>query len=254
MTRVYRNAATNIVNSRNTGRLLEALGVPAERIHVAYPGVDATRFRPDIEGSDIRRRFAAQGETVLLSVGRLQRRKGHDLAIRAISRLDRSAPVQYLIAGDGDERQRLEALARERGVAERVHFLGEVRAADLPRYYAACDIFLLPNRIDTDGDIEGFGIVFLEAASTERPAIGGRSGGVPEAIADGETGVLVSGTDEEELTSAIQRLAASESLRRAMGTAGRQRVRREFTWERAAETVRAIHVAVASAIDGERGA
>ena len=245
MTRVYHGAAANIANSHNTGRMFEALGIPPARIRVVYPGVDVRRFQPDIDASDIRSEFGADHRTILLSVGRLQRRKGHDLAIEAISRLDPIVPVRYLIAGEGEERGRLEALVAQHRVQDRVHFLGEVPARDLPRYYAACDIFVLPNRID-NGDVEGFGIVFLEAAATGRPTIGGRTGGVPEAIADRETGVLVGGTDADELAAAIRTLALSEATRRAMGLAGRERVCRGFTWERAAAEVRAVHLEVAS--------
>jgi phosphatidylinositol alpha-1,6-mannosyltransferase len=247
MTRVYRAAAANIVNSHSTGGMLQALGLPPDRIHVVHPGVDVYRFRPQIDASDIRSRFAGDGRIILLSVGRLQRRKGHDLAIEAIARLDGSVPVCYLIVGDGAERGRLEELTARHKLQDRVHFLGEVSSRDLPRYYAACDIFLLPNRID-DGDVEGFGIVFLEAAATGRPAIGGRTGGVPEAVVDRETGLLVSGTDAGELAAAIQDLASSKEKRAAMGAAGRERVCRAFTWERAAADVAAVHSEIAERV------
>ncbi|MEP7304805.1 MAG: glycosyltransferase family 4 protein [Acidobacteriota bacterium] len=244
MTRVYRNAAATIANSLSTGRMLEAIGMPPDRIHVIHPGVDVQRFRPHLD-ADLRARFAGDGRILLLSVGRLQRRKGHDLAIEAVSRLGASVPVSYLIVGDGAERAHLEGLVARHRLQDRVHFLGEVPARDLPRYYAACDIFLLPNRID-EGDVEGFGIVFLEAAATGRPTIGGRSGGVPEAVLDGETGRLVSGTDADELADVIQDLASSPEKRHAMGTAGRDRVCRSFTWERAAARVSEVHSEIAS--------
>jgi phosphatidylinositol alpha-1,6-mannosyltransferase len=249
MTRVYRRAAANIANSHNTGRMLGALGMPHDRIHVIHPGVDVHRFQPQTDASDIRARFGGDGRIILLSVGRLQRRKGHDLAIQAVSRLGASLPVSYLIVGDGAERGRLGRLVAEHRVQDRVHFLGEVAARDLPRYYAACDIFLLPNRID-DGDVEGFGIVFLEAAATGRATIGGRSGGVPEAMLDQETGVLVSGEDVGELAAVIEDLASSTEKRLAMGAAGRERVCRHFTWERAAARVLAVHTAVAAREQG----
>lgn len=241
MTRVYRGASAVIANSRSSARMLEALGVPPERIHVVHPGVDVNRFRPDVDAADLRARFAARSETVLLSVGRLQRRKGHDSAIAAIALLkEQGVPIQYLVIGVGDERQRLEALASISGVDDCVHFLGEVSAAELPRYYAACDVFLLPNR-DENGDVEGFGIVFLEAAAAGRPSIGGRSGGVPEAVIDGQTGVLVSGTDLDELAAAICDLAGSDRTRRQLGAKGRERACREFDWDRAARQVLAVH-------------
>jgi phosphatidyl-myo-inositol dimannoside synthase len=245
MTRVYRGAAANIANSHSTSWTLEALGIPPDRIHVVHPGVDIHRFQPQIDAADIRARFSGDGRAILLSVGRLQRRKGHDLAIEAISRLGASVPLSYLIAGDGAERGRLEGLVAQHRLQDRVHFLGEVSARDLPRYYAACDIFLLPNRIE-EGDVEGFGMVFLEAAATGRPTIGGRTGGVPEAMIDRETGLLVSGTDVGELAAVIQDLASSPEKRHAMGSAGRERVCRAFTWERVAADVSAVHLAVAS--------
>jgi phosphatidylinositol alpha-1,6-mannosyltransferase len=245
MTQVYRRAAANIANSRSTAGMLEALGITPDRIHIVYPGVDVHRFRPQNDGSEIRARFAADGRVILLSVGRLQRRKGHDLAIEAVSRLPSGLPVSYLIVGDGAERARLEELVAQHRLQDRVHFLGEVQPRDLPLYYAACDVFLLPNRID-NGDVEGFGIVFLEAAATGRPAIGGRSGGVPEAVLDRETGVLVSGTDAGELAATIQDLASSRAKREAMGVAGRDRVCRSFTWERAAAEVSTVHAQIAS--------
>lgn len=242
--RVCHGAAAHIVNSRNTRTMLEAFGVPPARIDVVYPGVDAERFHPGVDGSAIRARAGRDG-LLLLSVGRLQRRKGHDLVIRALARLGPDRPARYVIVGDGEERARLEALAVSAGVRDRIEFAGQVPADQLPHYYAACDLFLLPNRVDA-GDVEGFGIVFLEAAASRRPVIGGNSGGVPEAIAQDETGLLVSGTDVEELAAAISLLADSPERRHAMGAAGRRRVCAEFTWDRAAAQVSEIHARVAA--------
>jgi phosphatidylinositol alpha-1,6-mannosyltransferase len=148
--------------------------------------------------------------------------------------------LQYLIAGDGQERDRLEDLARARAVHQHVRFLGGVSDDQLPSLYAACDIFLMPTRQDAS-DVEGFGIVFLEAAATGKPSIGGRNGGVPEAVADGETGLLVEGTNSGELANAIRTLARSPTLRATMGAAGRRRVVQSFTWDRAAREVEALH-------------
>jgi phosphatidylinositol alpha-1,6-mannosyltransferase len=177
----------------------------------------------------------------MVTVGRLQRRKGHDLAIEALARGGVAlARVRYLIVGDGEERERLQRLAGERGVRDRVTFTGAVSGDMLPDYYGAGDFFVHPNRID-GCDAEGFGIVFLEAAAAGLPTIGGASGGVPEAVDKDVTGLLVSGTDADELAAAIARLSSSGELRRQMGEAGRRRVLQQFTWERAAEQVGAIH-------------
>lgn len=234
---VYRFASAALANSRNTATLLNRLGVPDVKIRIVHPAVDADRFHPGVDGSAIRQRFAGKHDLVLLSVGRLQRRKGHDVSIRAVAALEHECPgLRYVIAGDGEERARLEGLVRELGVEDRVTFAGIVADEDLPAYYAACDVFLLPNRID-DGDIEGFGIVFLEAAATGKPVIGGDSGGVPEAVERDQTGLLVDGARVDAVAGAIRELASSEHLRRRLGLAGRVRAREAFSWQRAARIV-----------------
>lgn len=235
---VLRGAAASLANSRNTAGLLRALGVPEDGIRVAHPGVDAARFHPGVDGTPVRRRLSLRdGDCLLLSVGRLQLRKGHDLTIRAVAQLAGELPgLRYAIVGSGEEEARLRALAAETGVADRVMFAGKVPEEELPAWYAAADVFVLANRREGE-DIEGFGIVFLEAQATERPVVAGDSGGVPEAIADGETGFLVGGTDVGELAAVLRRLAGSAELRARLGRAGRERVRTGFTWDRAAAVV-----------------
>lgn len=242
MERVYRNAATVIANSRNTASMLKADGVPGERIEVVYPGVDTGRFRPDVPGAaDRKARHAPGGECLILTVGRMQRRKGHDLALQAVAGLRASGlPVRYVIVGDGEERARLEALAGELKVTDITDFVGTVEVEDLPAYFAAADIFCHPNRIDGH-DIEGFGIVFLEAASAGVVTVGGNSGGVPEAVEAGVTGLLVSGERADELEQVLRSLVLDPDRRRAMGAAGRERAVREFSWDRAARLVEAVH-------------
>jgi phosphatidyl-myo-inositol dimannoside synthase len=236
MRRVHRRAAALLANSRNTASLLTALGNPPERVHVVHPGVDPTRFRPDAASQDLRQRLGRGADLVLLSVGRLQARKGHDLVIRALPAFGTRPILRYVIAGEGPEKDRLTALATSLGLGDRVEFLGKVPPAELPGLYAASDIFVHPNRVE-GADFEGFGIVFLEAAAAGLPAIGGRSGGVPEAVEDGVTGLLVGGRDVEELQRAILSLAQSKPLRERVGAAARDRVLREFTWDRAARRV-----------------
>jgi phosphatidylinositol alpha-1,6-mannosyltransferase len=247
MRRVYGDAEVVFANSANTRRMLRELGIAADRIEIVYPGVDTGRFRPDVDATEIRQRFAPNGETLLLSVGRHQTRKGHDLMIKAVGHLTRQGrqSLRYVITGDGPDRSKLEALVDQCGVRDYVTFSGEVPAEQLPQYFAACDIFVLPNRVE-QSDVEGFGIVFLEAAAAGKPVIGGNSGGVPEAVADGVTGLLVSGTDVEELAATIARLMDSESLRHKLGEAGRARAVREFGWDSAAERVSTIHLRLAN--------
>jgi phosphatidyl-myo-inositol dimannoside synthase len=244
MTRVHRGAAAAVANCRHTAQLLESMGMPRERIHVIYPGVDSDRFRPDVDGREIRRRYAGPGDLLMMTVGRLQRRKGHDVTIAAMAQLAGELPqLRYVIVGDGGERERLGRLASELGVADRVFFAGEVPADDLPRHFAACDLFVMPNRTDAH-DFEGFGIVFLEAAAAGKPVIAGRSGGAPEAVDEGRTALLVDGESDEAVAAAIARLAHAPSERCAMGRAGRNRVVQEFTWGRAAAAITAIHASL----------
>jgi phosphatidylinositol alpha-1,6-mannosyltransferase len=236
---VYRRAAGVLANSHNSARLLAGWGVPQGRIAVIHPGVDPGRFHPAADPADWRSRYAAPGEVIFLSVGRLQRRKGHDLALQALAQLS-DLRVRYLIAGEGPAQGDLEDQTRNLGLGSRVHFLGAVPDADLPSLYAASDVFVMPNR-EEGVDFEGFGIVFLEAAATGRPAIGGRSGGVSEAVADSETGVLVGGMEVIELAQAMRRLATSAQTRASMGAAGRARVLRSFTWDHGAALLDAAH-------------
>ena len=243
---VYRMASAAIANSQNTASVLAGMGIPDHKIHIVYPAVDAEHFHPEVDGDAVRRRYAAPGEVLLLSVGRLQRRKGHDIAIRALAQLRHELPgLRYVIAGDGEERQRLEQLTAEHDLRDRVFFAGVVPEGELRAYYAACDVFLLPNRVD-NGDIEGFGIVFLEAAATGKPVIGGDSGGVPEAVERDVTGLLVDGANVDAVAGAIRDLATSEPRRRRLGLAGRRRAADRFGWQRAAALVMDLQTRIAA--------
>ncbi len=237
--RVYHGAAAVIANSCNSRNLLvRDWGVPESRVHVVHPGVDTDRYRPDVDGRALRARAASDHDVLFLSVGRLQRRKGHDTVLRALASLRKTVPnVRYAIVGDGPHQSQLQAEAGALGVMDIVHFAGPASENDLPRWYAAADVFVMPNR--TDGvDFEGFGIVFLEAAAAGLPVIGGRSGGAPEAIADSVTGLLVDGANPVELEHAMTAMAISRDVRRRFGGAGRNRALLQFSWDRAAQQVK----------------
>ena len=250
MHRVFRRAAALVANSRNTAAQLEQAGAPINRIEVIYPGVDTVRFQPGCgDAPALRARFAKHGELLLLTVGRLQRRKGHDQVIKALAGMRESHPhLKYLIVGDGEERAYLEQLVVSSSLTDRVTFEGSVPASQLPAYYAAADLFVHPNRVDGT-DFEGFGIVFLEAAASGLPVIGGATGGVPEAVAAGRTGLLVSGTCVEELRGALTLLADSAGLRHAMGQEGRARAQAEFSWSTAARKIAALHERLTTSAD-----
>jgi phosphatidylinositol alpha-1,6-mannosyltransferase len=228
---IYRDAAAVIVNSAFTRRLVEDLGVDPARVVVISPGVNAGEFAPR-PAAPLRARLGLEGKTVLLTVGRLQRRKGHDMVIAALPRiLERFPDLVYVIAGEGEERESLERLALDRGVQRAVRFLGAVPQEDLPALYSLADIFIMANRAMPGGDVEGFGIVFLEAGAAEKPAIAGRSGGTADAVEDGVTGFLVDGESATEIAAAVERLAGDPALRSCMGECARRRVEREYSWE-----------------------
>ena len=242
---VYRRAAAAIANSRNTAALIQNVGWLRGPVHVVYPGVDAQRFCPSADDGTLKKTLAPRGELLLLSVARLQKRKGHELVLRALPDVLREFPgVRYVIVGVGAERTRLQEVTRDLHLNDSVIFTGEVPDTMLPAYFAASDIFVLPTRVE-QYDFEGFGIVFLEAAAAEKASIGGRNGGVPEAIVEGETGLLVSGESVSELTVALQTLCRSRNVREQMGRTGRQRALRDFTWDQAARAVSALHEDIA---------
>ena len=201
------------------------------------PAADAIASR----AGDLRRQLglADRAGPVLLTVGRLMPRKGCDLVLRSVAELSGEYPaLRYVIAGDGPERPRLERLARELGIADRVRMLGGVD--DLTKWaaYDICDVFVAPNRQPLSSDWEGFGIVFLEAALSGRPAVGGRSGGTADAIVDGLTGVLVDPDERGELSRAIRHLLADAGFRSRLGRTAEQMARTRFSGEAAVKSLR----------------
>jgi phosphatidylinositol alpha-1,6-mannosyltransferase len=169
------------------------------------------------------------GDPVLLTVGRLDCRKGHDMVVAALPLLLKEFPaLRYVIVGEGPEREKLAELAREKGVAERVLFAGFQPDERLAAYYRACDVFIMHNRA-LENDVEGFGLVFLEANACGKPVVGGRSGGAVEAVVHGVTGFLVEPNDAQGLVQTLRKLLGDSALRREMGMAGRRRAAEEFS-------------------------
>jgi phosphatidyl-myo-inositol dimannoside synthase len=211
---------------RSAGRALPTLVVP--------PGVDVDRFRPPGPGEReaTRERFGLPADRpVVLGLSRLVPRKGFDVLIDAVARLD--IDVHLAIGGSGRDRQRLERRAHARRIEHRVHFLGRVHDAELPALYGAADVFAMLCRADRWAGLEaeGFGVVFLEAAGCAVPSIAGRGGGSHEAVVDGETGFVVEPRDVTAVRDALVRLIVDDGLRRTMGDAARRRVVDEFRYE-----------------------
>jgi len=240
---LFRRADAVVVNSHFTAGEVARLGVMAERIVRIAPGVDVSRFRPGLDGGRIRARLGiGRGTRLLLSVGRLSRRKGFDHTIEAVARLRREGvALVYAIVGTGEDRRRLAAEIERHGVGDSVFLEGPVSDAELPFWYAAADIFVMANR-EIDGDTEGFGIVYMEAAACGTPAIAGRAGGTGSAVVDGETGVLVDGADVNAIEEVIRRLVEDDAYRARLAKAACVRARRDFSWERvAADTLALCH-------------
>ena len=235
-----RNANGILSNSDNTrDTLVNLLGVDSQRISLTYPTVDEERFHPGLPGNDLRESVGVTGEKkLILSVGRLLNRKGFDNVIRALPMLlEQGLDVEYALIGIGNEQNYLQGLAREFNVTDRVHFLGHVSYEDLPRWYSACDLFAMPNR-DIGGDSEGFGLVFLEAAASGKPAVAGKAGGTGSAVLDGVTGLRVDGENITAIASALVRLLKDREESEKMGHAGRQRVLENYIHKRRVEQLR----------------
>jgi phosphatidylinositol alpha-1,6-mannosyltransferase len=204
-------------------------------VSVMYPGADVDAFRPDVEFDGIRRAHGVDDRRLVVCVSRLVPRKGQDVLIRAMTQVRSRVPdATLLLVGGGPYRERLEEMALE-GPGGAVLFAGEVSESDLPRYYRAGDVFAMPCRNRLGGlEVEGWGNVFIEAAACGRPVVAGDSGGARETLIDGVTGLMVDGKDVAAVADAVAGLLDDPSRGRAMGAAGRARVERHFTWERAA--------------------
>jgi phosphatidylinositol alpha-1,6-mannosyltransferase len=233
MRRVLRGADLVIANSRFTEGMVKEFAGPRVNTGVVWPGlnVDPADWNPDpARVAELRRRLA--GEPVLLTLGRLQARKGQDNVVRALPALAGQYPnLRYAVVGSTQGgtpllRERLLALAQELGVSRHVTIMTDVPDEELPLYYSACDVFVMPNRMEADGDVEGFGQVFLEAGLARKPVIGGNSGGVPDAVVDGQTGLLVDGMSVPDIAAALLRLLGDSALAQRMAEAGRERALR----------------------------
>jgi phosphatidylinositol alpha-1,6-mannosyltransferase len=199
------------------------------------PGVDPLEFRPGAGGMGIRAELGIPADRpVVICVSRMVQRKGQDMLIRAWPAVrSRSAcdPLLMLV-GDGPYRPALNRLARQTGVADSVLFTGPVSWDELPAYYDAGNVFAMPCRTRRAGlDVEGLGIVYLEASATGLPVIGGDSGGAPDAVLDGETGYVVPGRDQQALTDRLVELLRDPAGASAMGDKGQAWIDREWTWD-----------------------
>ncbi|MFA1547469.1 glycosyltransferase family 4 protein [Actinomadura chokoriensis] len=205
----------------------------AARMSRLAPGVDEKVFHRNTGGEEIRARYGLADRPVAVCVSRLVPRKGQDALIHAWPRVLRAEPdAALLLVGGGPYRKELERLASSLGVRRSVVFTGGVTWEELPAHYDAGDVFAMPCRTRRRGlDVEGLGIVYLEASATGLPVVAGDSGGAPDAVLDGETGVVVPGRSVTGVADALTALLSDPSRARAMGERGRAWVEREWRWE-----------------------
>jgi phosphatidylinositol alpha-1,6-mannosyltransferase len=220
-------------------RLAPALG-PRATLGRLTPGVDVETFHPGVDGSAVRARHGLMGRPVVVCVSRMVPRKGQDALIRALPAIRRAVPgAALLLVGRGRHRDELARLARRVRVADHVVFAGGVPGSELAAHYAAGDVFAMPCRTRRGGmDVEGLGIVYLEASALGLPVVVGDSGGAPEAVRDGETGYLVDGRDVTAIADRTAELLDDAPLRAKFGEAGRQWVQQVWRWDVVAAQLR----------------
>ncbi|WP_030417808.1 glycosyltransferase family 4 protein [Streptomyces sp. SCSIO 75703] len=212
----------------------------AARMAHLPPGVDEKTFHPGSGGAEVRARLGLTDRPVVVCVSRLVPRKGQDTLIRALPAILAAEPdTVLLIVGGGPYEKELRRLAHERGVAGSVRFTGAVPWSELPAHHGAGDVFAMPCRTRRGGlDVEGLGIVYLEASATGLPVVAGDSGGAPDAVLDGETGWVVAGGSAEQAAERIVALLGDAELRRRMGERGRAWVEEAWRWDLLAERLR----------------
>jgi len=244
--RIGGRASLVTVVSEFTARFIRRAMGERTRIELLRTGVDLDRFHPGVDGGEVRKRVGLAGRPVVCCVSRLVARKGQDRLVEALPLIKRTVPdAALLLVGGGPMRGRLERLARTNGVERDVAFAGEVPLSDLAAHYAAADAFAMPVRSRFAGlEVEGLGLVYLEAQACGRAAVAGDSGGAPEAVVPDETGFVVGGRDTRALADACVRLLADPPLRERMGRAGRAFVEREHRWDHVAARYRAMIEAI----------
>ena len=196
------------------------------------PGIDVDHFTP-VDSTQLRVKLSLEGKKVIVSVGRLVHRKGQDHLIESMPQILKSVPdAHLLIVGTGPYLTHLSKLVARNKLENHVSFIGRIQYAELPRFICAGDIFVMPSRSRLAGlEVEGLGIVYLEASSCGLPVIAGSSGGAPDAVLDGVTGFVVNGTDNEQIAQTAIELLNNPEKARAMGAAGRQWIIDNWRWE-----------------------
>ncbi|MHA1695044.1 MAG: glycosyltransferase family 4 protein [Candidatus Helarchaeota archaeon] len=238
LNKVLKNADGIIANSRYTKNLLTDMGINTQ-VSIAYPCPQySIKDSILININDFKKANNLNENYILLSVGNLVKRKGHDNVLNALPSVIKEIPnIKYIIIGNGPEEIKLRNKVKDLKLDEYVEFKKKVHDKELINYYSSCDLFIMPSRIINDNygkplDVEGFGMVFLEANTFGKPVIGGNNGGQTDAIENGKNGFLVDAKDTQEIALSIVKIANNPELSRQMGEYGKKRVTKNFTWKK----------------------
>ncbi len=237
---LLKTASVLVANSHWTGNLCRSIlgmlqldGGP-DRVRVVPLGTDPEVFRPGVDTTDVRERYGMRSGRWLITVARLTPHKGIDAGLRVLGDLSGCYPdLRYAVVGSGGELTQLQDTARELGISDRVRFLTQVPDRDLPGLYNCAEVYLGLSR-QMPRNVEGFGISLVEASACGIPVVAGRSGGIPDAVRDGETGLLVDSEDAEQVSTAVRGLLDDQSLGRRLGAGGRHAVETHYNWLRVA--------------------
>ena len=204
----------------------------AQKMVKIAPGIDVDHFSPQ-DSTQLRKELKLDNKRVIVSVGRLVHRKGQDHLIQAMPEILKSVPnAHILMVGQGPYLSHLKKLVQELNLIDHVSFIGRIQYAQLPQYICAGDIFAMPSRSRFFGlEVEGLGIVYLEASACGLPVIAGSSGGAPDAVLDGVTGIVVDGENNQEIAAAAIKLLQDIQGAKTMGLAGREWIIENWRWE-----------------------
>ena len=229
------------VSNFTRDRVISRYNIPPDKIITLPNGVDPKRFYPLADVSRLKRQFGLVDNKIILTLARLQERKGHDKVIDALPIVIKKVPnAHYLISGakNGAFYQKINQKVIDMGLENYVTFTGYVEPEDINLFYNLCDVYIMPSReLKKNGDTEGFGITFLEANACEKPVIGGRSGGVVDAIENGQSGYLVDPLDVGEIAEKLVLLLTNNHHAHLLGQQGRQRILNNYTWESVARRI-----------------
>lgn len=239
--KILNNAEFIIANSEYTKNLLLKQGIKSEKIEVVYPGVELKSESPEevlAKNTKIQKMENIFSKSkIILTLGRLVKRKGQDMVLKSLSYvLEKFPNLVYIIAGNGPDKSYLKNLIKELSLENNVIIDDNVSEEEKAFYYKKCHIFIMPSR-EIKGDVEGFGIVYLEAGLYSKPVIAGKSGGAMEAVLDNETGILVNPESPEEIGEAIIKLLTNPNLMNKLGVQGQKRVLNKFIWEKQIEKI-----------------